>query len=47
MVAVGAVDVGQTSKELSWLEDTNGPFIRVSGQDYHRESVLYRFRSHS
>jgi hypothetical protein len=32
-------------KELVWLEDPNGPFVRVFGENPGAEPLLYRFRS--
>lgn len=47
VVAVGPlVEEGWKSRrELPWLQDPDGPFIRVFGQDPGRETVLYRLKS--
>jgi hypothetical protein len=46
LVAVGPVGSNQrgASREVSWLENADGPFIPVFGQDLTRETVLYRFK---
>jgi len=42
LLAVGPVkNQYQSSRELNWLEAPNGSFIRVVGEDFNRESVLY------
>jgi len=43
-VAVGPIpDEWKSSRELSWLKNSNGTFIHVYGQDSSKEIFLYRF----
>jgi hypothetical protein len=43
LLAVGPVkNQYQSSRELDWLEAPNGSFVRVVGEDFKRESVIYR-----
>lgn len=43
VLAVGPVKYEyKSSRELPWLEAPNGLFIRVFGEDFNRESVIYR-----
>jgi hypothetical protein len=45
IVAAGPVMPYQRDRrELVWLADPGGPFVRVAGDDPNRETVLYRLR---
>ena len=45
LVAVGPlVPHERRRRELAWLADPDGPFVRVAGEDPVRETVLYRLR---
>jgi len=45
VVAIGPViDEWRSFGESDWLEQPNGPFVRVFGRDPRRESVLYRIK---
>jgi hypothetical protein len=45
LVAVGPLEPHQRRRrELGWLADPAGPFVRVAGEDPVRETVLYRLQ---
>jgi hypothetical protein len=46
VVAAGPLEPykGKSNREVSWLENADGPFIRVFGQDIERGPVLYRLK---
>lgn len=45
LLAAGPVPLGvDPNPTVGWLNDPQGPFIRVLGSDITRETVLYRFR---
>ncbi|MBV9388063.1 MAG: hypothetical protein JOZ78_16705 [Chroococcidiopsidaceae cyanobacterium CP_BM_ER_R8_30] len=44
IVAIGPLQTWMSNKEVSWLENPNGPFTRVFGQDPRKEPTLYRLK---
>lgn len=46
IVAIGPLrETWKSRREVGWLENTGGPFVRILGQDPNVEPVLYRLKS--
>jgi hypothetical protein len=46
VIAVGPIEPNwETGQAMQWLNDPQGPFVKVSGDDVTRESLLYRLRA--